>query len=183
VKLGFIPHKNGEFMHKVKTTAVVAPILALLFSSSLAMADTITGKVVSVADGDTVTILDSTFAQHRIRFAQIDAPETSHGKNQPTQAFGEKSKQSMAGMVFGKVVSADCATTDRYGRSVCTVFVDGIDTNLEQVKRGMAMVYRQYAHDAAYYRAEDEAKAAHLGVWSEESPTPPWEWRKAQKEQ
>lgn len=169
-------------MHKVKIAAVASPVLALLFCSSLAMADTITGKVVSVADGDTVTILDASNTQHRIRFAQIDAPETSHGKNQPTQAFGEKSKQSIAGMVFGKVVSADCATSDRYGRSVCTVFVDGVDTNLEQVKRGMAMVYRQYAHDATYYRAEDEAKAARLGVWSEDHPTPPWEWRKTQKE-
>jgi endonuclease YncB( thermonuclease family) len=154
----------------------IALLTTLLFSQ-LALADTITGKVVSVADGDTVTILDEQHQQHRIRFAQIDAPETAHGKNKPAQAFGEKSKQSMADMVFGKIVKADCATTDRYGRSVCKVFVDGLDTNLEQVKRGMAMVYRQYAHDVAYYRAEDEAKAAHRGVWSETNPTPPWQWR------
>ncbi|MGZ8257234.1 MAG: thermonuclease family protein [Gallionella sp.] len=152
-------------------------LLASLLFSPLTMADTITGKVVRIADGDTITVLDEQRQQHRIRFAQIDAPETSHGKNKPTQAFGEKSKQSMADMVFGKVVRADCATTDRYGRSVCTVFVGGLDTNLEQVKRGMAMVYRQYAHDAAYYRAEDEARAARIGVWSEANPTPPWQWR------
>jgi len=170
-------------MHKVKIAAVASPILALLFCSSLAMADTITGKVVSVADGDTVTILDSSFAQHRIRLAQIDAPETSHGKNKPSQPFGNDSKQSLASLTFGKVVTASCGDTDRYGRSVCGISVDGLDVNREQVRRGMAMVYERYATDRTLYNDQKNAQAAKLGGWAEASPTPPWEWRKAQKEQ
>ncbi len=170
-------------MHKVKTTAVVAPVLALLFCSSLAMADTITGKVVSVADGDTVTILDASNTQHRIRLAQIDAPETAHGKNKPSQPFGNDSKQSLASLTFSKVVTASCSDTDRYGRFVCGITVDGLDVNREQVRRGMAMVYEKYATDRTLYNDQKAAQAAKLGVWSEESTTPPWEWRKAQKEQ
>jgi len=55
------------------------------------------GKVVSVADGDTLTLLDVNKTQHKIRLQGIDAPEKA-------QAFGEKSKQSLYDMVHGKTV-------------------------------------------------------------------------------
>lgn len=170
-------------MHKVKTAAVAASILALLLCSQSVVADTLTGKVVSVADGDTITLLDATNMQHRIRLAQIDAPETAHGKNKPSQPFGNDSKQSLASLTFSKVVTASCGDTDRYGRFVCGITVDGLDVNREQVRRGMAMVYEKYASDRTLYNDQKAAQASKLGVWAEESPTPPWEWRKAQKEQ
>jgi endonuclease YncB( thermonuclease family) len=157
----------------------VAPILVVLLCSPLAMADTLTGKVVSVADGDTITLLDVSNMQHRIRLAQIDAPETSHGKNKPAQPFGNDSKQSLAALTFGKIVTASCGDTDRYGRSVCSVSVDGLDVNREQVRRGMAMVYEKYATDRTLYSDQKTAQASRLGVWAEASPTPPWVWRKA----
>lgn len=153
-------------------------ILIACSIASSAMADTITGKVVSVADGDTLTILDEARVQHKIRLAQIDAPETSHGKNKPGQPFGNDSKQSLAQLTFGKVVTASCGDTDRYGRSVCGISVDGIDVNREQVQRGMAWVYRRYAHDTTLYRAEDDAKREKRGLWRLEDAVPPWEWRK-----
>lgn len=157
-------------------------ILIACSIASSAMADTITGKVVSIADGDTLTILDGANAQHKVRLAQIDAPETSHGKNKPGQPFGNDSKQSLAQLTFGKVVTASCGDTDRYGISVCGISVDGIDVNREQVQRGMAMVYEKYASDRTLYNDQKAAQVSKLGVWAEESPTPPWEWRRAQKE-
>src|SRR5574340_780664 len=154
-------------------------ILIVALSLSLpAMADTITGKVVSVADGDTITILDAAKVQHKVRLAQIDAPETAHGKNKPGQPFGNDSKQSLAGMTFGKIVTAACADTDRYSRSICGITVDGLDVNREQVKRGMAWVYRRYAHDQTLYQVEDEAKREKRGLWRLQGAVPPWEWRK-----
>lgn len=168
-------------MHKLKI-AVSIPFLALLLCSLSVMADTITGKVVSVADGDTVTVLDASNTQHRIRLAQIDAPETAHGKNKPSQPFGNDSKQSLAQLTFGKVVTATCDVTDRYGRSVCGIEVDGLDVNREQVRRGMAMVYDQYVTDRSLYNDQRAAQTSKLGVWADASPTPPWEWRRAQKE-
>ncbi|WP_459720582.1 thermonuclease family protein [Sideroxyarcus sp. TK5] len=162
------------------------PALLLLISCAFAtsaLANTITGKVVSVADGDTLTILDVARVQHKVRLAQIDAPETSHGKNKPGQPFGNDSKQSLAQLTFGKMVTASCGDTDRYGRSVCGISVcgisvDGIDVNREQVQRGMAWVYRRYAHDTTLYRAEDDAKREKRGLWRLEDAVPPWEWRK-----
>jgi endonuclease YncB( thermonuclease family) len=156
-------------------------IILVLIACSIvpsAMADTITGKVVSIADGDTMTILDSANVQHKVRLAQIDAPETSHGKNKPGQPFGNDSKQSLAGMTFGKIVIASCADTDRYGRSICGIVVDDLDVNREQVRRGMAWVYRRYVHDKSLYQAEEEAQIAKRGLWSQSSAVPPWEWRK-----
>lgn len=153
-------------------------ILIACSIASSAMADTITGKVVSIADGDTLTILDEARVQHKVRLAQIDAPETSHGKNKPGQPFGNDSKQSLAQLTFGKMVTASCGDADRYGRSVCGISVDGIDVNREQVQRGMAWVYRRYAHDTTLYRAEDDAKREKRGLWRLEDAVPPWEWRK-----
>lgn len=155
--------------------------LALLISCAFvtsSLADTITGKVVSVADGDTLTILDSARAQHKVRLAQIDAPETGHGKNKPAQPFGNDSKQSLAELTFGKFVTASCGDTDRYGRSVCGIAVDDLDVNREQVRRGMAWVYRRYAHDKSLYQVEEEARNAKRGLWRVSGSVPPWEWRK-----
>ena len=154
--------------------------LALLLSATTfeaAAGERITGRIVAVLDGDTVTLLDEGRIQHRIRLAQIDAPEIGHGRNKPGQPFGKRSRQSLSDLAFGKEVRADCPQTDRYGRKVCTILVGNLDVNLEQVRRGMAWVYRKYANDPVYYRAEDEARNAKRGLWNDPAPVPPWEWR------
>src|SRR5512138_3802607 len=77
------------------------------------------GKVVGIADGDTLTLLDASHRQHRIRLDAIDAPEKS-------QPFGQRSRQSLAQLAHGRDAVADCPKVDRYGREVCRVTVDGI---------------------------------------------------------
>ena len=84
--------------------------------------------VVSVADGDTITVLDTSQTQHKIRLGGIDAPEKA-------QPYGKQSKQSLSDMVFGKTVTVDTGKTDRYGREVGKILVDGMDANLEQLKK------------------------------------------------
>ncbi|WP_310676520.1 thermonuclease family protein [Burkholderia multivorans] len=124
-----------------------------------------------------MTLLDESRSQHKIRLAQIDAPEIGHGKANPGQPFGRASKQSLSDLVYGREVRADCETRDKYRRSVCTLWVGATDVNLEQVRRGMAWVYRKYAHDPAYYQAEDDARRAKRGLWRSSDATPPWEYR------
>lgn len=114
--------------------------LAFVLSAQLAHAESIVGRVVGVHDGDTITLLTPERQQVKIRLAQIDAPESN-------QDFGQVSKQSLSGMVFGKDVSVEVETTDKYGRTVGKVLVGGMDANLEQVKNGMAWVYVKYAHE------------------------------------
>lgn len=156
-------------MNRKKALAHVAGLVLTLVQFANA-AQTIVGRVVSVSDGDTITVLDASNKQTRVRLAQIDAPEKS-------QDFGQVSKQGLSDLVFGKAVTVEVETVDRYSRSVGKVLVGGTDANLEQVKHGMAWVYRQYAKDAAYFRAEESVRKSRVGLWSKANPTPPWEYR------
>jgi endonuclease YncB( thermonuclease family)/methylphosphotriester-DNA--protein-cysteine methyltransferase len=136
----------------------------------------IEGKVVRVADGDTITVLDADNKQHRIRFQGIDAPE-SH------QAWGQASKENLSKMVFGKQVTVIWDKVDKYRRTVGKVLLDGRDVNIEQIKAGLAWHYKKYAEEqpaedrVTYAKAEEEARAAKLGLWQDPNPTPPGEYR------
>jgi endonuclease YncB( thermonuclease family) len=126
-------------------------------------------KVIGVSDGDTVTVLMSR-RQIKVRLAEIDAPE----KRQP---FGERSKQSLSDLVYGKQVKVNREDRDHYGRVVGRVYAGGLDVNAEQLKRGMAWVYRQYNRDKSLLALEQEARGAKRGLWTDPNPTPPWEYR------
>lgn len=142
-----------------------------------AHADQIIGKVISVRDGDTVVMLDSTLKQYRVRLQGIDAPESK-------QPFGQRSKQSLSNLVYGRQVVAECSKQDKYKRSVCKVVVEGKDANLAQIEAGMAWWYRDYAKEQSaddrrtYEASEDEAKSIRRGLWSDSEPVAPWEWRR-----
>jgi endonuclease YncB( thermonuclease family) len=150
-------------------------ILAL--GSLMAGAETITGRVVGVSDGDTLTVLDASHQQFKIRLAGIDAPEKA-------QPFGNRAKESLSEMVFNKQVVVESRKEDRYRRKVGKVQHDGRDVNLELVKRGMAWHYTAYAKEqapadrVAYANAEAEARAQRRGLWREITPSAPWEFRR-----
>ena len=149
-----------------------------MFSAAV-QAETITGKVIGIADGDTLTMLVAD-TPVKIRVAGIDAPEK-------TQDFGQKAKQSLSDLAFNQVVTADCRKKDKYQRNVCVVFADGKDVGLELIRTGMAWWYRQYAREQLpieqkeYESAELTAKAEGAGLWSM-SAIPPWDWRKTEKQ-
>ena len=107
-----------------------------------------------------IAVLDSSKETVKIRLHQIDAPEKK-------QDFGQRSKQSLSDLVYGKHVRIEVADTDKYGRTVGKVWVNGKEANLEQVRRGMAWVYTQYASDPAYFAAERIAKDGRTGLWSQ----------------
>lgn len=144
--------------------------LLLLVVSVHVHAESITGRVVGVADGDTLTVLDNNKGLTKIRLHQIDAPEKK-------QDFGQRSKQSLSDLAYGKQVRVEVFDTDKYGRTVGKVWVNGQDVNLEQVKSGMAWVYEKYASEPAYFAAERTAKSGRVGLWNQPNPTPPWVFR------
>lgn len=164
----------------VASLSRLAAIVVLLATAAVApaRAEQWHGRVVGIADGDTLTLLDPAHRQHRIRLDAIDAPERK-------QPFGQRARQSLAALAHGREAVADCPKTDRYGRAVCRVTVDGIDVGLEQVRRGLAWHYVRYAGEqspqarAEYARAEQHARAGRAGLWSDRGPTPPWDFRRA----
>ena len=147
--------------------AIVGASLALALSFP-AWAD-FTGYVVGVADGDTITVLRDN-VQVKVRLAEIDAPEKA-------QAFGNNSKQALSALVYGKTVLVVEQGHDRYKRTIGRVFQDDVDVSAEQIKQGMAWVYRKYSKDVRLIPLENEAKAQRLGLWADVEPVPPWEWR------
>lgn len=136
---------------------------------------TFSGLVVHIADGDTLTVLDATKTQRRIRLAYIDAPESR-------QAYGNAAKQSLAGVCFRKTAKVATIDTDRYGRTVALVSCEGVTANAAQLTAGFAWVYTQYApRDFSGRALEQSARAQRLGLWADESPVPPWLFRKRAK--
>jgi len=152
-------------------------LLLITTSAWLALADTQAAKVLVVKDGDTIAVVVNGGRQTDVRLEGIDAPE--HG-----QPFAEASKEHLSGLVLGKDVSLDCAATDEYRRLVCKVLLaNGEDADLDQIKAGMAWHYKQFqrlqsATDrAAYGAAEDEARRAHIGLWTDAQPVQPQDFR------
>jgi endonuclease YncB( thermonuclease family) len=162
---------------KGNRTAIWLVAGAMLVWSVPSWAGYLTGKVVGVADGDTITILDSSNTQHKIRLAGIDAPEKS-------QPFGQVSKQNLSDMVFGQQVTIDWQKRDRYQRIVGKVLLNRKDVNLEQLKAGLAWHYKKYvqeqpAEDREHYaQVELQAQQAKMGLWKEANAVAPWDWRK-----
>lgn len=132
-------------------------------------------RVVKIADGDTLTALSLDLRQLKCRLYGIDAPEKK-------QAYGQASKLSLAELSFGRTAQIDIVGRDRYGRAICRVAVAGVDVNREQIARGMAWMYREYASDPGYSNAETVAQSRRIGIWREARPVPPWAFRRAKRQ-
>jgi len=143
----------------------------------------ITGRVVRVSDGDTVSVLDRNKKQHKIRLFGIDTPERE-------QAFGLAAKKALTELVANQQVGVVQITRDEYDRVVGTLYLDTTNnntkdnTNINQtmVAMGYAWWYRYYApHERHLEAAEKSARSERLGLWSDPNPEPPWDWRRARR--
>ena len=154
--------------------ASVITSIAMLMATTT-WADTITGKVVAVADGDTLTVLNGR-EEVKVRLNAIDAPE----KRQP---FGTQSKQALSDLCFGQTATIETHGHDRYGRTIGDVTCKNRSANAEQVRNGMAWVYVKYApKNSTLYAQEKLARGMRAGLWADAAPIPPWDWRKKDRQ-
>jgi len=131
----------------------------------------IAGKVIGITDGDTITLLTSTYELIKIRLEGIDAPEDS-------QEYGTRSKWALSGLIAGKTISATVTGKDRYGRTLACLEYDGININRQMVADGWAWQHLQYNQDPAITKLQADAETRRLGLWiASNDPTPPWEFR------
>ena len=158
-------------------------------------AETLTGEVIKVVDGDSVTVRDVDNIVHGIRLSGIDAPEW----NQP---FGDRATKNLSRLLLNKTVSVSYNKRDDHGRIVGKVMVASpdvcpdanetcprtLDVSMAQLTVGLAWWYRYYANEQRkqdryrYEFAEFEAKAKKAGLWADADPVPPWQWRRANRE-
>ena len=134
------------------------------------------GRIVRVADGDTVTLLDERQTLHKIRLAGIDAPESA-------MPYGPQATLFLGSLVFGKDVEAVTYKPDRYGRKVATLMLGAQDVNLAMLQAGLAWHFKRYrkeqpaAQAQAYARAEELARTKNLALWQDSDASAPWDWR------
>jgi endonuclease YncB( thermonuclease family) len=151
-------------------------LFLLLLVGTPAAAETLSGRVVGITDGDTLTLLTVDRVQVKVRLAEIDAPEAH-------QPYGQRAKQALATLAFGREVGVSVVDRDRYGRQVGRVHVGGVDVNAELVRLGAAWVYRRYSRDPDLLVLEEEARSERRGLWGlpETDRQPPWEWRASRR--
>ena len=170
--------KKSESVKTIVSRLITATLIALAAVGFVyAQAERSSGVVMSVSDGDTIIVRKADGLRVHIRLQGIDAPER-------TMPYSQISRRNLKELVDNKKVFFDPQKLDRHGRTVAVVYLEnGTDVCLEQLRAGLAWHFKRYEHEqtpeerAAYSAAEAIAKAARKGLWREESPTPPWEFR------
>ena len=156
----------------MKQTILIFLISFLLTSYSYAFE----GIVILISDGNTITVVNNGKPE-KIRLYGIDTPES-------TQAFGTGAKNFTYAMVYRKSVNVEPVTTDRYGRTVGIVNVNGKCLNSELIRNGLAWVYDKYCKKDMcdkWKQLEESARQSKTGLWSQDDPVEPWKYRRKGK--
>jgi micrococcal nuclease len=146
-------------------------IITLIFFSLNNYTQTIVGKVVGIMDGDTFKLITKDSTLLKVRLANIDCPE----KKQP---FSAKAKQFVSKAIFSRKVTIYVLKKDRYRRLIANViYNDSLNLNHELVKNGLAWHYVKYSKDTMLQTFENTARIKKIGLWLDENPIAPWDWR------
>lgn len=141
-----------------------------IFIAALSVGSVAAHPVIGISDGDTLTVLVDK-KPVKIRLANIDAPEKA-------QAFGQRSRESLSDLCWGKDATYEVQDIDRYRRAVAAVTCAGVEANRAQVERGMAWVYTKYNKDPSLPVMQERARVERRGLWRDVDPVPPWEFRR-----
>lgn len=159
-------------MRYAAATAILL-LAGLVLAASPKVVEELSGKVIGVTDGDTIKVLVNKETV-TVRLEGIDAPESR-------QSYGAKSKDALAEMVAGKTVTVKKTGTDKYGRTLGFVIVGNVDVNAKLVEDGWAWHFKKYNDEVRLAKLEDSARKAKRGLWADEKPLAPWEYRVRQK--
>lgn len=156
---------------------IKASLLVLsLFLIPQADLKTVNGEVVQIQNGDTLTIKTDRDKLHKVRLADIDAPEMG-------QPFGRVAQRLARDLAFEKIVRVNYIFKDKYKRLIGEVFLpDGKLLNEEMLKSGLAWHYRvKHPHSSFMEKLEYKAWKKNLGLWIQKTPVPPWEFRREKR--
>jgi endonuclease YncB( thermonuclease family) len=143
----------------------------------------IIGKITKIKDGDTAVIKPDNRKSLTCRLYGIDTPETPK-RGKQGQPYSREASNELSALIYEQIVSITLTGDKTYNREVCLIEKDGIDINLEMVKKGYAWAYIEYLkrpYASEYINAEKEAREKRLGIWQQANPEPPWEFRKRQR--
>lgn len=170
---------NASYMPAVSAQAAQAAQAIQAVQAIAKPSYTITGKVIRVSDGDTLTIRNT--ENQKIRLASIDAPEKKSSSKRLGQPYSEPSRLFLSNLVAGQTITALCFETDRYGRHICDIPVGQTTANRLLVEAGLAWANQQaggkYLRDKELLVLEQQAREAKRGLWVEPHAVAPWVWR------
>lgn len=149
-------------------------VVFILYFLPIVVQAQLCGRVVSVADGDTFTMLIEDNKQVKIRLHGIDCPEKA-------QDFGQVAKKFLSDLLYNKTVRVKKMDIDRYGRTIGMVIVDSINANEELLKAGLAWHYKTYDKSPAWAAMEQKARNEKKGLWITPNAVAPWEWRRNER--
>lgn len=146
-----------------------------LVAAFAAWGKTLEGKVTRVSDGDTIWVKGSGEQGKgvKVRLDRIDAPESK-------QDYGFEAKEYLNGRIGGKTVKVEWEKKDQFGRILGIVYFEDTDINLEMVATGNAWHYAHFDQTPEYAEAEKSARAARIGLWADESPINPYDFRQGE---
>ncbi|WP_262733864.1 thermonuclease family protein [Gaetbulibacter sp. NE] len=153
---------------------VLLYLIIFCFLSAFLSAQTLTGRVVAITDGDTFKLLTKDSTLIRVRVANIDCPESK-------QPFSQRAKQFTSSAVFDKQVEIKIIKNDRYGRAIAYVLYNDKNLSEELLKAGLAWHFVKYSNDESLQSLEDKAKQDKIGLWIDSKAMAPWEWRSSKK--
>ncbi len=154
------------------TRVLIALFLGAAFPAPAAE---LSGIITEVQDGDSLTLVNWS-STYKIRLADSDAPERK-------QERGKDSRAALFHLCGLRKATAETQGEDRYGRTLATVTCAGVNANAEQVRQGWAWVYLQYApKNSPLYSLERDARLGKRGLWADDEPVPPWEWRREKRQ-
>jgi endonuclease YncB( thermonuclease family) len=167
---------SSPMFKNARRLARASSVFVLLTLATSMHATTQSGTVERVIDGDTIVFKGIGSKTQRVRLADIDTPELD-------QPWGEEAKVALKGWAENRRAEMRIVDTDRYGRLVATVWIDGQNINRRLVAEGHAWVYRRYLRDKALLSLEASAKAGGLGLWARKDVVEPRVWRQQRRSQ
>lgn len=126
--------------------------------------------MIGISDGDTISCLDDNKVVHKVRLAEIDAPEKK-------QAFGTQSKNKLSDLIYRQQIAVHYHKKDRYGRILGYVKKGGIDINKLQIRNGFAWFYEKYGENELYKKNQEMAQFDKKGLWGHYEIIAPWDFR------
>ena len=159
----------------MRFTAATALLIfaGFVFAAPPKVVEELSGKVIGVTDGDTIKVLVNKESV-TVRLEGIDAPESK-------QSFGNKSKEALSRLVAGKTVTVKKTGTDKYKRTLGVVIVGDVDANAKLIEDGWAWHFKKYNDEERLAKLEEVARKAKRGLWADENPLAPWDYRAKQK--
>ena len=167
--------RNMDVRSLLRTFTLALAFVGAACSCVAAKPYELSGKCIGIVDGDTIDIRTADKKTHRIRLAEIDAPERY-------QPFGSEATAALAKMVLAKNVTVKVTKRERWDRELGNVYLGDVDVNGSLVRYGWAHVYVQYKHRPILLDYELEARELRRGLWADEKAIIlPWLWRKGSR--